>query len=342
MFDHAAHAERRRRVYDAVSARLASLDDQTLEALIQGAASQKTNVRGGWAVLDLDGVQVFAKLVPLTELERANPRSTVNMFGLPLYYQYGVGSTGFGVWRELEANIMATDWVLSGQCANFPLLYHWRVLPRVPPLPLTPEQQEWLDRSIAYWNGSPAIRARREAIIAADASLVMFLEHVPQLVGAWLEDRIRAGGEAAEAAIAKVDEQLTEVARFINARGMLHFDPHFQNILTDGELAYVTDFGLATCSRFELSRAERDFFEQHRLYDRGYIAMYLVRWIEALDPPVCLSPKSAALTERYRPIEEVIGGFINQLRDGSKATPYPAEELERALIAQLGEASVLG
>ena len=330
MFDLATHTDRRRRVHDAVSDRLAALDDQALEALIREAASQQTNVRGGWAVFELDGVQVFAKLVPLTNLERANLRSTTNMFGLPLYYQYGVGSTGFGVWRELAANVMATDWVLSGACVNFPLLYHWRVLPRVPPLPLTPEQQARLDESITYWNGSAAIRARREAIIAADASLVMFIEHVPELINAWLEGRIAEGGEAAEAAIAKVDGQLTEVARFINARSMLHFDLHFQNILTDGELAYVTDFGLATCSGFELSAAERAFFEQHRHYDRAYIAMYLVRWLEGLDPPANLSPRCAALIERYRPIEAVMGRFINQLRDGSKTTPYPAAELDRA------------
>jgi hypothetical protein len=341
MFDQAAHGDRRRRVHDAVSARLASLDDEALEALIQAAASKHINVRGGWAVFELDGVQVFAKLVPLTDLERKNGRSTANMFGLPLYYQYGVGSTGFGVWRELEANVMATDWALSGKCVNFPLLYHWRVLPRVPPLPLSPEQQERLDQSIAYWNGSPAIRARREAILGAGASLVMFLEHVPQLIGAWLQDRIRAGGEEAEAAIAKVDGELTEVARFINAHGLLHFDLHFQNILTDGELAYVTDFGMATCSDFELSAEERSFFEQHRLYDRGYLAMYLVRWIEALDPPASLGPRAAALIERYRPIEAVMGAFINQLRDRSKTTPYPAAELERVLIAQLGDAARL-
>ena len=339
MFDHAAHAERRRRVYDAVSARLASLGDPALEAMIQGAASQKNNLRGGWAVLDLDGAMVFAKLVPLTDLERApqNYRSTANMFGLPLYYQYGVGSTGFGAWRELAANLMATDWVLSGACVNFPLLYHWRVLPRATPGPLTPEQQVRLDESIAYWDGSLAIRARREAIVTASASLVMFLEHVPELINAWLEGRIAAGGEAAEAAIAKVDEQLTGVARFINARGMLHFDLHYNNVLTDGEQAYVTDFGLATCSGFELSAAERAFFEQHRHYDRGYIAMYLVRWLDALDPPANLGPKSAALIERYRPIEAMVGGFIDQLRDGSKTTPYPAAALERAILDQLGD-----
>jgi hypothetical protein len=293
-------------------------------------------------VLDLKGVRLFAKQVPLTDIERApgNVRSTANVFGLPLYYQYGVGSTGFGAWRELATNLMATDWALAGECVNFPLLYHWRVLPRAERPPLTPEQWERFERSIEYWGGSPAIRARREAILAASASLVLFLEYVPEMVNSWLAERLAAGGEAAEAAIAKVDEQVTEIARFINARGMLHFDLHFHNILTEGEQAYVTDFGLATCDGFDLDAAERGFFEQHRLYDRGYVAANLVRWIDSQDPPAILPAKAAALTQRYRPIAALMGGFLDQLRNESKTTHYPADALERAFVDLTGAPAV--
>jgi hypothetical protein len=46
--------------------------------------------------------------------------------------QYGVSSTAFGVWRELAAQVMTTDWVPADGCESFPLMYHWRALPSAP------------------------------------------------------------------------------------------------------------------------------------------------------------------------------------------------------------------
>ena len=73
---------------------------------------------------------IFVKKVPLNEIERKpeNIRSTENLFGIPLYYQYGVGSGGFSVWRELSAHIMSTEWVLSSENGDLPLMYHWRII----------------------------------------------------------------------------------------------------------------------------------------------------------------------------------------------------------------------
>jgi hypothetical protein len=50
-------------------------------------------------------VAVFAKRIPLTDLERRaeNVMSTANLFSLSLYCHYGVGSAGGGVWREVAA-----------------------------------------------------------------------------------------------------------------------------------------------------------------------------------------------------------------------------------------------
>ena len=74
------------------------------------------------------GVQVFVKKVPLTELERRSEHvmSTANLFGLPAFYQYPLGSAGFGAWRELAAHVMTTNWVLAGGYQGFPLLFGWR------------------------------------------------------------------------------------------------------------------------------------------------------------------------------------------------------------------------
>jgi hypothetical protein len=328
MFDQAAHTLRRREVYDLVSSRLTALDDQGLEALVQAAAPLDIRSVVPPALLEFDGVQIFVKKVPLTDIER-DIDSTANIFGLPLFYQYGVGSTGFGAWRELAANVMATDWVLAGDCAHFPMLYHWRVLPGAPRPPLTPKEEARWERAAKYWNDSAAIRSRHRAITHADASLVLFVEYVPQTVNTWLTGRLAEGAETAEAAILMVDQQLNAVAAFINARGMLHFDLHFHNVLTDGAQLYVTDFGLALCSAFELSAAERDFFDQHQLYDRCYLANYLVKWIDEMDEPFSPTPAVTALVACYRPIAGVMGGFIEKLRNETKTTPYPAAELQR-------------
>jgi hypothetical protein len=87
-----------------------------------------TGIGGSTSRLVVDGLPVFVKRIPLTDLELAHPQQTSNLFGLPSFYQYGVGSAGFGAWRELAAHQRATDWVLTGQCASFPLLHHWRIV----------------------------------------------------------------------------------------------------------------------------------------------------------------------------------------------------------------------
>jgi hypothetical protein len=59
-------------------------------------------IGGGAATLTVGGVPVFAKRIPLTDLERRpeHVRSTANLFGVPAFCQYGVGGPGFGAWRE--------------------------------------------------------------------------------------------------------------------------------------------------------------------------------------------------------------------------------------------------
>src|ERR1700738_4021636 len=90
-------------------------------------------------------------------------------------------------------------------------------------------------------------------------------------MGAW--------GKAADLACAIVERNLEAGISFMNARGLLHFDAHFQNILTDGRSLYFADYGLAISSRFELSKDELGFSERHQGYDRCYTAMYMSQWL---------------------------------------------------------------
>ena len=333
-----AHLDRRRRTHQALAARLAALSDDELAALLEDTASGQANVHGNQSgVIEVDGVKVFVKKIALTDLERTaeNQGSTANLFDLPLFYQYGVGSAGFGAWRELSAYQQASAWTLAGECPHFPLLHHWRLLPRTAVQP-SPELLAQRQRLADYWEHSDAVRARLEAISAASASIVLFLEYAPETLHAWLQARStgQRPDAALEAAILRVHDQWRDAAAFMNDRGMQHFDLHTHNVLTDGERVYVADFGLALCADFDLSPAERAFFETHRLYDRCYVDWAFVVWLlHPVEPPI-LTPALRARVDRCTPVATHIGTFLKTLREASKTTPYPEAELKAALAAQ--------
>ena len=65
---------------------------------------------------------------------------------------------------------------LAGETESFPLLYHWRILPGRPPI--AAEHAE-TDTAVAALGGSPAVRARLQALAPAPCSLVLFCEYIP-------------------------------------------------------------------------------------------------------------------------------------------------------------------
>lgn len=117
--------------------------------MIDEATSTGAGIGGTTALLTVDDVPVFVKEGAATDLERRPEHigSTANLFQLPAYYQYGIGSTGFGACREVAVQAMTTDWVLADRFQGFPILYHWRVLPQ-PPNPMEPAE---LERSVTHW-----------------------------------------------------------------------------------------------------------------------------------------------------------------------------------------------
>lgn len=123
----------RKKTYHTLSFKLKSLNDEQLLEALEKTEPVHSGVGGASVVLKLDGRLIFVKKIPLTDIEMLpeNKMSTANLFELPLYYQYCIGSAGFGAWRELAAHVMTTDWVLKDECPNFPLLYDWRVLPNL-------------------------------------------------------------------------------------------------------------------------------------------------------------------------------------------------------------------
>ncbi len=141
--------------HSAVSTSLALCSDRALRELVATAVPIGSSIGGKSALLEVAGTPVFVKPVPLTDLERQpeHVRSTANLFELPVFCQYGIGTIGgpgFGAWRELAVHTMTTNWVLAAEHEGFPLMYHWRVLPDSTPLP---EELADIERAVAYWGG---------------------------------------------------------------------------------------------------------------------------------------------------------------------------------------------
>ncbi|MFD0887752.1 protein kinase family protein [Streptosporangium algeriense] len=336
--------------YGTASTQLSLLSDHRLGEVVAAATPLGSGIGGRSAELDVDGTRVFVKRVPLTDIELRpeNVRSTANVFELPTFYQYGVGSAGFGAWRELAVHTMTTNWVLGDEYAGFPLMYHWRVLPDSAPEGFT-DELGGLEGAVAHWEGSPAVRDRLEAIGRSSCSLVLFLEHVPYTLAGWLADHRRTavpgGGDGSH--FRWVEEALMSGAAFMSSRGLVHFDAHFANILTDGRRLYFSDFGLALSSRFDLSADESDFLSDHLAYDRCYTASHLLRyhllddvrgdtergvflrdWIAGRRPGG-IPPGISDIIDRHARPTVVLDSFFHRLFTESKRTPFPAAEIER-------------
>lgn len=324
---------------------------------------------GGWgasaAAILPDGAPVFIKRLPLTALEHERPHSTRNHFRLPAFYQYGVGSAGFGAWRELAAHVKTTGWVLDGSCPAFPTLLHHRVMPRrVRHTERDPVS--WVDGPdyARYWNDSKRIAAFMEARRTSPFELWLVLEHVPHRMFEWVGDH--------QAETSAVVDSLVDTIRFLHGHGVFHFDAHYGNVVTDGTLPLLTDFGLASDRAFGLSDREREFLDRHAHYDFGE-AIYSVgnallgrlfplpeaerddvlarlrperpgdpdSVVDALvtnasalasDGVLGLSAELAEVVDRYRPVILFMSSFFAAMRaNRRKNTPFDDAQLARLL-----------
>lgn len=348
--------------YSQVSTALALLSDRQLLSLADSAQPLATGLGGTTLSFEVEGIPVFAKRIRLTDLElqTAHRQSTANLFELPAFCQSNVGSVGFGVWRELAAHTVTTQWVLSGQTAHFPMVYHWRVLPGVQSPLAGPAPVEWpdLDSQVAHWEGSDAMRQRLQALSSAQYSVLIVMEQMPWCLHDWLEEQWAAGPEAAERSCALVEQGLLVDLPNVNALGLLHGDAHFGNILTDGQRLYFADLGLASHPRFDLSVEERAYLAEHASLDRAYALSKWVKWLTQVWGPEgstaqqrneliravaagrpcqqafpSFPPSVARIVERHALVSTLITDFYVALHNVSRRTSYPQLEVEAALKA---------
>ncbi|MGX9923159.1 hypothetical protein ACWIG4_25255 [Streptomyces sp. NPDC002248] len=319
------------------AAALAALDDTALARLLATSTPLAAGIGGRTARLDVAGTPVFVKRVPLTARE-AEPRSTADPYGLPLVCHYGMGaSPAGGAWRELEAHRAAASMGLA------PELYHWRLLRETEP-PALPEELADTDAVSRSWGPEAALRV--EELRDAPASLALFMEYVPQTLHDWLAPRV--GGAGGEREMARVAAELDAATRKMSANGLVHFDGHWGNVLTDGHRVLFTDFGLALADTFALTARERAFLAEHREHDLGYARSFLVNWlltqaygmtgaeraayVRAPRPLPGPGP-GAALLARDAPLTAVLTPFLVAVAQGARDTPYPVAELARTLRA---------
>lgn len=340
--------QRRIAHYGTVSTHLTCLSNQQLKKLLTNAQPKHEGIGGKSAFITVDDIPVFVKKIPLTELEHLPQHfmSTANLFDLPLFYQYGVGSAGFGAWRELATHIITTNWVITGECANFPMLYHFRILPSGE---ADHNRNYWgnLKKYLHYWENSPQIAQRVEAINKSSFHIALFLEYIPENLQTWLSKQIQKSDKEVSSAIDFVTQHLHATNTFMNAQGLMHFDAHFDNILTDGKLLYLSDFGLALSTKFDLSEAESAFLKHHQTYDQACASVNLLHclmtsffgneeWEMRLRENITETCQKVPLAvanviQRDTPLALLMDSFFCKLQKESKSTPYPAKDVEALL-----------
>lgn len=337
---------------------LARLSDSELAARVEEGQPLTVGIGGTTVRLDVEGIPVFVKRLPLTDLERRPEyrRSTANVFGLPASCHNGlgiVGSPGFSAWRELAATVETTRWVLDGRCPSFPLLHHWRVLPGVPP---RPDEHADVDAAVAAWGGLSQVRARIEAVACASAELLLFLEFIPANLADWLADVLtRPDEKEVVAACAMVERELRTVLPFMAANGFVHFDTHFRNILTDGVGLFLADLGLAASVDFELDDDEHAFVLAHATCDVNVLALLVYSVVaartEPTDPqgrfalirrwadgevPVGIPAPVAAVVGRYVALAVIMNDFAERAMQDPMGASYPFVEVGAAYRAAVG------
>jgi hypothetical protein len=310
----------RRKAYFRINSEIAAMSDAGVRALLDAADSTP-----GWGkhqTLEIAGAKVFVKSVPVTRLEHANAFSTQNLYDLPLHYNYGVGSAGFGAFRELLTHVKTTNCVLDGAAPAFPMLYGFRLLPFSGERTVIEDSRR--NGYVTYWGGSEAVGRYFDERLIATHELVLLLEYFPHALHPWLVEHPEGCGRALE--------DLRDAVSFLRGQGIVHFDAHFFNVVTDGERAYLTDFGLALDRGFELADEEQQFLADHEYYDYGEVlwslGQVLVNMYHALPPERRGAAMEACGLAGDTPPLEVMGALVGNIEPLAEVT-----SLERSFAA---------
>lgn len=255
---------------------LLALDDEQIRKLVSSAEQLGIGIGGMTKTVRIGDETIFVKQLPLTKDEEADPTSTVSQLQLPFTSHYGIGCPSAGAGRELAAHQLTSQWVQSEAAGFFPLLLGWRIVDLKSKIDLSEfDGEQPRDQWGAHW---PQLDQRLRSLEQASKSMVLFLEYVPDTLGAWLR-RSFAEGSGARTFPQAVD-QILEATAWMSTQGFLHFDVHPGNILVKDERLLLTDFGLSLHhDGFELTSEEKSALDFHRNFDRDSALMHLFQWV---------------------------------------------------------------
>jgi thiamine kinase-like enzyme len=214
------------------------------------------NIKKDKTVIEIEGTKIFVKKISIAELFIQNKLTTKNLYNLPTYYHYRIGSAGICPWRELLLHIKTTNFVLSGKIDNFPILYHYRILEDVP----AGINVEMIKRIKERWNNNERILKYEEDMMKSNTYIFLFLEYVGDSLYKTLEDK--------KMSYESFWNQSQPIINFLNQNDILHMDAHSGNYVVDdkGKL-FLTDFGLSIDKDFELTNDEKLFFRNNSNFD---------------------------------------------------------------------------
>ncbi|WP_392482847.1 hypothetical protein [Nostoc sp. C110] len=141
-----------------------------------------------------------------------------------------------------------------------------------------------------YWGNSANAGNYMLDRAIANYELLLFLEYIPYVLETWLQDNPNK--------LQKPLDDLRTTITFLRKKGIIHFDAHFRNILTDGKQTYLTDFGLVLDKSFTLTKDEKSFFKQNAFYDYGEVLRNLGHLIRS-PYDLCSENDKRRIMEKY-------------------------------------------
>jgi serine/threonine protein kinase len=217
----------------------------------------------------ISGYDVFMKKIPLTTLEYNNMFDTSNLYNLPTFYNYPIGSAGINCFRELTMHIKTTNWVLEGKIKHFIMMYHYRIIKKENHI-IDDIQKENINKKVeTKWNGNKNIKKYLIERLNAPYEIIVVMEYFPITLNEWLKQHITN--------VYSYKKQIYPLLNFLQEQHVIHFDSHSKNFVVSKEgIIYMIDFGLVLDLEFNLTKEEIKFFNKNTMFDYGLSIMNIL------------------------------------------------------------------
>jgi len=221
------------------------------------------------SVIMINRTKIFIKAIPITKTDLNNMYDTSNIHNLPMYYNYGVGSAGFGCWRELAFHIKASNFVINDLCPNFPILYHYRIVENKQ-IAAKYKKYKFDKEFFEYWGSNKNIDIYLKARSETNYFIILCLEYFPTTM---------YSSNIIDKNTAWYINQISTIITFLKKHEVIHFDAHLGNLITNGKILILTDFGLVLDKSFRLTKPEIAFFNKNTNYDKATLITNISRGI---------------------------------------------------------------